>query len=66
MALKRVFKMKPIIYKAKHWVEIPLKNCPLFHLILLIKKAREPYVKALVKKTLADQAKRIDKEFRNG
>ena len=58
--------MKPVIYKAKHWIEIPLKNCPLFHLILLIKKAREPYAKAFIKKTLADEAKRIDKEFRNG
>ena len=58
--------MKPIIYKAKHWIEIPLKNCPLFHLMLLMKKRREPYVKALIKKTLADQAKKIDKEFRNG
>ena len=56
--------MKPIIYKAKHWIEIPLKDCPLFHLILLIKKARERSAKAFIKKTLADQAKRIDKEFR--
>ena len=58
-------KMKPIIYKAKHWIEIPLKNCPLFYLMLLAKKAREPYVKAFIKKTLADEAKKIDKMFMN-
>ena len=57
--------MKTIIYKSKHFIEIPLKNCPLFHLILLIKKIREPYVKALIKKSLTDATKRIDKEFKN-
>lgn len=53
--------MKPVIYKARGLI---LKNpSPLLMAILRVQKLMEPYIRAKIKKTLADQGKGIDKLF---
>lgn len=56
--------MKIIIYKQKG-LKCTFKCSPLLKKILIIKKLREPYVRKFIKKTLKDEAERIDKEFLN-